>query len=302
MAQFVMSNSGTSVQVNCFVLTHSSWNDWFKYETLYRLDYVDEDNSYTNIGTLKIAQESEMGRIPDLPDSFNKLDEKFFSLGQDSDYYKRLNTIGEELREEVLIALGDLALNKERFKELLYASVVQSSLLRDVSALQVQGEFNKLSLGHVELTKYSISYSAYTRSSKLNPPLRLEFDVDPNSEPPSNVHVIIGRNGVGKTHLLNNMINSLLQDGDGKLRYGQFSNKDNEDEILFTNLVSVNFSAFDDTLINKDRKGKVGQLGYSYIGLIRSDIPQGGIKSPTILKNEFVKAIEICSRGAKHRR
>jgi len=299
MAQFILSNSSEN-KVNVFRLLHSSWNDWFKYQTLYRLEFIDQEGEITDIGTLKIAQENEMKVSPQLPPSFEKLGTNFFSLGQDSEYYKRLNSLGEELREEVLLALGDLAFNQKRFKEVMFLPVVQSSLLRDISHLQVKSEFHRLSNGQVELTNYHITYTAFSRSSIINPPIKLEFKVDPNSEPPSNIHVIIGRNGVGKTHLLNNMINSLLESNTNILKYGKFENE-SDDGLIFSNLVSVNFSAFDNSIINKDRKAKIGKLGYSYIGLIRPD-STGEIKSHTLLKNEFVKAIEVCSRGAKHER
>ena len=35
----------------------------------------------------------------------------------------------------------------------------------------------------------------------------------PESQPPTNIHVLIGRNGVGKTHLLNHMTRALVEAG-----------------------------------------------------------------------------------------
>ena len=45
--------------------------------------------------------------------------------------------------------------------------------------------------------------------------LSMEFQVDPDSEPRTNIHAIIGRNGVGKGFLLRDMSRSLLFDKRG---------------------------------------------------------------------------------------
>lgn len=302
MIKFVLTSSPSISEVGIFILYHSGWNDWWKYETLYRLDYKNEEGETTSIGTVKIAQIDSTDKVPNLPIEFESLGDNFISLGQDSDYYKKLDLLGEDLREKVLISLRDLSFFQNKFKEYISLPVVRESLLRDVSALQVRSEFKRLADGIIELTKYNIAYTAYSRSPKLHPPIQLNFDVDPNSEPPSNVHVIIGRNGVGKTYLLNNMINALLNSNDGIQKYGFFTNENLSENLSFRHLVSVNFSAFDDTLINKDRKSNNTNIGYNYIGLTRSDSVNGGIKTPRMLTNEFVKAIEVCSRGAKHER
>jgi chromosomal replication initiation ATPase DnaA len=42
--------------------------------------------------------------------------------------------------------------------------------------------------------------------------MELSFNVEPEAFPPTNIHIIIGRKGVGKTYLINNMINSLIDD------------------------------------------------------------------------------------------
>lgn len=55
----------------------------------------------------------------------------------------------------------------------------------------------------------------------VNPP-SLTFNVVPESQPPTNVHVIIGRNGVGKSRLLNRFENALIRpdsDGHGRIDF-----------------------------------------------------------------------------------
>jgi predicted ATP-binding protein involved in virulence len=94
--------------------------------------------------------------------------------------------------------------------------------------------------------------------------MELSFEVIPKSYPPTNIHVIIGRNGVGKTHLLNNMINSLVENNNSK--YG-FSSEGEKllDRPLFANLISITFSAFDDSEPPTEKKDKTEGINYAYI-------------------------------------
>ena len=50
----------------------------------------------------------------------------------------------------------------------------------------------------------------------------MEFSVEPESEPPTNIHVLIGRNGVGKTYLLNHMTRALVQVKEAPEEVGHF--------------------------------------------------------------------------------
>jgi len=58
----------------------------------------------------------EKQRRPAIPGEFESLGENFFSLGQDDSYYEELNKLGSEIRDEVLRALCDIALNQELFQ------------------------------------------------------------------------------------------------------------------------------------------------------------------------------------------
>ena len=75
-----------------YLLT-DNWDDWFKYSTLYSLIIFDEDGERHAIGGMKIGQFAMAAgqRRPNIPDDFDALDERFFSLGQDDSYYDDLN-------------------------------------------------------------------------------------------------------------------------------------------------------------------------------------------------------------------
>jgi hypothetical protein len=89
----------TSARNTAFLIT-DNWNDWHKYRTLFQLQYVDETGEKHSIGEVKIGTRGMVPQdeSPDLPSSFEALDESFFSLGQDDRYYEALNKLGEEKR------------------------------------------------------------------------------------------------------------------------------------------------------------------------------------------------------------
>lgn len=73
----------------------------------------------------------------------------------------------------------------------------------------------------------------------------LEFEVEHEKMPPSNIHVLIGKNGVGKTTLLKDMINALEENGENHGKFQTWGRKG------FANVVYVSFSAFDGFLDNR---------------------------------------------------
>jgi hypothetical protein len=94
-----------------------SWDDWFKFNTLFLLVIFDANGARHEIGGVKIGQFGmhDAQRRPDLPPTFENLGETFFSLGQDDSYYGTLNSLGPELRDSVLNSLRDVALNLDLF-------------------------------------------------------------------------------------------------------------------------------------------------------------------------------------------
>ncbi|HHY2675698.1 TPA: AAA family ATPase [Bacillus toyonensis] len=250
-------------------LIKDNWNDWFDYKTMFKLVYKKQDRT-SYIGEIKIGEygmerDGAVYVSPNIPNSFKELDVQFFSLGQDVSYYKNLNELGEDLRFEILAKLKDVALNNLLFEEALNEEIMGRSLLRSVSRSSVRGQFRRLAYGDSSLTPYKFTYITPEEDSSNE----LTFEVKPNSNPPSNVHILIGRNGVGKTHFLNNMIKSLVLTNSNK-DYGRFySNLEDDDEEIFASIVSVSFSAFDQTKPLPQREDNSKGIKYSYVGLQR---------------------------------
>ena len=283
-------------------LINNNWDDWFEFETLYQLFYDDYDNQRHSIGYVKIGQfnMSKEQRRASLSENFNDLNENFFSLGQDESYYQILKDLDNEIGYTILITLKDIAYDLDLFEKAQNERVTKVSLLRDVPVNTVKEQFNRLAHGGEELTSYDFTYTApKPKNSDLY--LQVSINVQPRSNPPTNVHVVIGRNGVGKTHLLNNILNSLLS-SEKTTKYGIF---DATKSTLFANVVSVSFSAFDETEPMKEQKDKTKGLQYSYIGLKRikkGDEKDNLPKSPFMLANEFIKSLKNCQIGTKKER
>lgn len=296
-----------------------NWDDWFTFSTLFALIVFDANGEEHRVGGVKIGQfgMKQDQRGPAIPNHFENLDDSFFSLGQDDSYYETLNELGEDLRNQILSGLRDVAANSELFEKAQAEPVTKISLLRSISPTSVIGQFRRLAHGGARLSRYKFTYEAPKRRGSNTSPVILSFEVEPESQPPTNIHVLIGRNGVGKTHLLNLMMKALVEDEAPASKVGAFSipEKDidtssgsvffsgNETEgSSFATLVSVTFSAFDPFEPLPEQKDKTAGIQYSYIGLKRSSNTGKGIgtpKSPEMLEKEFVRSIRVCVVGAK---
>jgi predicted ATPase len=289
------------------------------FQTLFELYYRDADGTIHYLGEVKIGS-FDMGRggQPDVPVEFDRLDDRFFSLGQDDSYYAQLNDLSDQVRDGVLAALNDVAVSPDLFARALREPVTGKSLLRNVSRATVRNQFNRLALGGARLSAYGFSYtypSPRGRPGWGNPP-SLSFTVVPESQPPTNVHVIIGRNGVGKSRLLNRIANMLLRptdrDGEGTIDFVDRESGTHtrltsaetwEASSQFANLVSVAFSAFDDFEPIRSSQDRSRGLGYTYVGLKKKDGTSaqeaGGTKDGRALAVEFGNSVRLCLQGAR---
>ncbi|WP_103599738.1 AAA family ATPase, partial [Campylobacter concisus] len=118
--------------------------------------------------------------------------------------------------------------------------------------------------GGAILDNYSFGYETSCTNNQAG--YKLYFNVFADSNPPTNIHILIGRNGVGKTHLLNNMVKSFigLDCENGKFfEKDSFEEKEKPPHEIFSRILSVSYSAFDPFLPFSEDE----YLEYSYIGL-----------------------------------
>ena len=299
-------------------LIEDKWDDWAKFQTQFHLIVFDDAGSRYE-GDVKIGQFglkpaptiSKGHRRPKLAKEFKELDEGFFSLGQDDSYYETLGKLGDELRDLILASLRDLAADPALWERARKEEVTLESLLRSVKRRSVEGQFRRLAHGGARLTAYRLTYTPPDQVG-VEHPFILTFEVVPESCPSTNIHVLIGPNGVGKTHMLHKMTMALrggYQIGKTGLFSagwpGQPASTSTDSSTYVANLVSVSFSAFDDfELVPEKRKVKQG-IQYSYIGLRRTSNTgqgRGTPKSTEMLVREFVKSVKQCLKGARAKR
>jgi predicted ATPase len=296
-------------------LTPTNWDDWFDFATLYQAAYVGTNGDRHEIGGVKIGEFGLIGRSakdyqgergyrqPTLPSRFERIGDQHFSLGQDTSYYENLTEIGPEFREEYLRAMNDIALNKHLLARAETEEVTRVSLLRDVPLQTVRDQFGRLAVGQPRLTAYDFKFAINRRTKN---PCRLTFEVVPNSRPPTNIHVLIGRNGVGKSWTLNGIATSIVE-GSRQQAPDPFETKSQQWQQL-SNLVSVSFSAFDSFTPISESRDRTKGLTYHYVGLrkkrskVTPDAPVAETKDPAQLSREMTLAAKTCLVGARRNR
>jgi hypothetical protein len=286
-------------------LKDDNWDD-FGFKTLFELGVVTFDGLLHKIGHVKIARRGlESGRIA-IPDDFDGLDESFCSLGQDQNYYEQLATLPGGLGSEVLHALRDCVADPsiwERFRE---ERAVQVSLLRSVASSFVERTFRDIVRGQAPSTPYEFVFQVAPANASQRP-LDIEVRVVPHATPPTNVHVLIGRNGVGKSRMLAGLSAALT----GAARSAAFGmggtvtfHGETAEAGKFANLVTVAFSAFD-RFTPLSAAWIKGNIRYAYVGLkqeVEEDSSRSVFKSPDELAGEFGAALQACLEGPRRYR
>lgn len=227
----------------------TDWNDWWEYENLYRVFIILHDN-LLELGSTKIAQQGS-NPIPRIPSSFQSLPNGFFSLGQDEYYYENIKALGSKTRNTILTALNDIAFNLDLLKKYRNEEVLKKSLLRSIPSNMVRNQFNRIAHGGARLTKYKFSYISQPEDYTITP-VKLYFTVLPESIPATNIHVLIGRNGVGKTTLLTKMIRAIIKGANKIPNIGEIQFDGQKEKNQFSQVIFVSFNPFDEPIIKTE--------------------------------------------------
>lgn len=318
------------------ILTEDSWDDWFSYETKFRLDlYVDNDLKfigYVKIGCPEIkASSNQKKRTKD----FFELNNRYriscsglFSIGQNSDYYFNINKyLKNQDRVKFYTTMGDMVYSSSLYKKYKDTNIAKVSLFRSVTDVQVTRTFKRIVTGKITLTNYYFKYYFPSDKKMTLNSLSLDFEVTPDSEISTNLHALIGRNGVGKTFIINNIISCFLKKKSYREPFFLFNKnnlkdnnlKDNnlKDEGLilykedginkstnFANIIHVSFSSFEGIDLEKRHLSEkvVEELNYTFVGInynsyIESNPNNRHTKIQDLLCNKFMKNLAICLKN-----
>lgn len=283
-------------------LQTNNWDDYSFKTTFHATLYDDACNEY-DLGEVKIGYASQPHgwTAGTLPDTFSALGEGYFSLGQSVEYYSKLRNVPGPLRNEYLVGMRDVVFDPTNLTLAKEQQVFRDSLLRGINFSTISEQFKRVLEGGALLTRFHFGFRTEATHDRAS--FDLSFHVIPNVTPSTNIHVLIGRNGTGKTTLLNGMIASLVGERPLQEGSGQFLDISGPLPIpitpqYFSGVVSVSFSAFDPFTPPLDRIGELSELRYSYIGLKRVYMGEAGRESEhkdmPELSEDFVNSLVGC--------
>lgn len=271
-------------------LTKDNWND-FGFVTTFVLEVRQEHGPLLHIGHVRIAHmdmEADDGfvRTSDrMPTSFTHLPDGYFSLAQEDDYYAALRLLPAGTDHEILSALHDVGYTEGLWRAVHELQVFKKSLTRGSTGHELDRLLEIASGRRARVVPFHWAYVP-PANGLLDPPT-FTFDAEPGSLPSTNLHALIGRNGVGKSHLLHDIAQQVtagsIEVGDGP---GGFSG-------LLSGCVVVSFSPFDRPY--ETAEDPVCTL--EYVGLRHPDEPR--LKTEDELRGEFVKSFDAVRVGAR---
>lgn len=300
---FIVLERGVRVSspaLNTMYLAPSDWDD-YSFKTSFHAMLYDLKGVKHDLGAVKFGfvDQSTGWTLESIPRRFTSLPDKWFSLGQDVQYYKLLaDCLDQETRTALLDSLGDVVSNNQKLELCKDERVFKDSLVRGVSLSVIYGQFRRVLQGLAELTEFDFSY--IDPGDERNAQVKLEFEVIPLSKPSTNIHVLIGRNGVGKTTLLNNMIGAIIfpvREQRWKFyRKAVWGGLAPLDSNYFSSVVSVSFSAFDPFIPPKEQPDRSNGVAYFYVGMKKHRAGEASAppKSEEDLIADYITSLESC--------
>ena len=259
-----------------FYLKPDNWDDWLEVEISYYLWIKDIEKKC--VGRVKIAEKNQSNRTANLPVQFETLGENFVSIGFNEYYYEELKQTN--YREQILEALNDIAYNLNIYEQVRHDHVTRIALMREYSESMLKRQINRMALGGARLTDYNFTYVFPSINPLTDKKVEMTFEVERDKKPSSNIHVMIGKNGIGKTTIIKKMIYALEK----CCPVEEVGKVENDWSIDFANIVFVSFSAFDEPIFEENFPNKF-PIQYKFVGLVKNK----SIKSRDTLTEEFVE-------------
>lgn len=267
-----------------FVLTEDSWND-HGYETTFWLDYW-KDRVFHSIGLIRILNRDNSTTRYVIPKEFNSLTEDYISLGYSEELYRYLvNILGKERAKEILTKLNDISLTGLEGNQYfnLEDKGIQDSFFRSSEGRFVYSDVrNKyfLNIGSQD-RDYNFIFKAHLYQN-IEDFKDINIDFRKKGDLPNRLFTIIGKNGVGKTRLLNQLAESLFDSSkpENKNRFDSIEKTSMNELVdnipIYNKIIAISFSVFDKfykgSLDNeKESEDQTKFNNYTYIGLHKVD-------------------------------
>lgn len=230
------------VKYPCVWIAMDEWND-FGFRTYFTVKfYIDDKSTWTNLRWIKIAHNED--KTTELPDTFTKLNDEYYSLFDSVDAYRiiRSDPSIAPYALTLLESLNDLTVRKDLLEKVRWYEIFNTSLLRS-SEVRTLVEDSKI---------YSFNFlNEHIESSNW-----VEFNFENTSLLPNRTIAIIGENWSGKTTLLRKIAQWLVQFSENK---EQFSIRPS-----FSKIITISYSVFDSA---KPPECTSNDINYVYCGL-----------------------------------
>ena len=274
------------------VLTEDDWND-YGYETTFWLD-IWKGGEFFEIGLIRILHISKEETRFVIPKEFEELNDDYISLGYSEKLYKNILTVlGRDRAKEVLTKINDISLvgleENEKFD--IDHKGIQDSFFRSSDGRFLYSDVKDkyfLDKGSQD-RDYNFTFNAklYPNSESLK-----EINIDFRKKDeylPNRLFTIVGKNGVGKTRLLNQLAESLFDSSkpENRNRFIDIEKtgiSELDEKIpIYNKIIAISFSVFDkfykgtedrdlDSRKSDDSEEEQTKFNnYTYIGLHKVD-------------------------------
>ncbi|NLR26661.1 hypothetical protein FV196_11330, partial [Rothia dentocariosa] len=154
------------------------------------------------------------------------------------------------------------------YRDIEGEQVFKMSLTRDIAFGDIKKTFGYILDGMEPRTEYNIEYSIQHKESleRKEDPAIISISVDPEKYAPTNIHVIIGRNGVGKTTILYKISEKMICGNDISNEDNFIIEYKNNSQKEFSTLITVAFSPYD-TEYPQEKASNSSDIEYNHIGI-----------------------------------
>lgn len=286
--------SNLKTEKNLLALSYNNWDDYSVRTTLNAVFYY-ENKSILEF-SLKLLIEGDV----DSPIKLNEMRKggwdgffpipkiNYVSVPSDIEFYDALITkLGEQEAKDVLLLIRDAGYlinirGDNAAKLLAEDSNFETSPLREAGARK------SFSDGWKAFTGNSLSiqdFTLYTPSRNLQDVDSIRFRF--NSETlPYDINVLIGPNGIGKSHTLKNLVEYWLGMAGGSQReLSRTKHKPFDVSPNISRLILISYSPFEDFVLDLSKSKLKDKTAYKYFGFRRGGLSAAGKRQSTISRN-----------------
>ena len=268
-----------------FKLSQDIWDD-YGYKTRYRLYYCVARNQFQQVGQVRIMKRNENETYGKLPSGEISLGKEYCSLGQSIGYYERIKSIFGAQYRDFLYAMRDVALFSQICDEFSDTSAFKHSLLRYQEAEEAFQNAEYFLAGYSPDEPLSFVFKAqlpYYDTEPLN--IKFEMGNIQYEDNLNRVMALIGYNGVGKTTVLSQLAECIVQGKDDRFV---------PRKPIFKKVISASYSIFD-----KFYNVEGTSFNYTYCGIQKSG---GGLMSVEETAQRRVRSIDMMKRPESKRK